>query len=195
MIMLPGQCDVALKEWAGICHALARGRQTLLLRKGGVRERAGQFAPEHEVFWLYPTRVHEAEQGLREPAFDHAVGRQDPAAEVPLDCLARVELLEYVTSEDSLAALEPFHIWTRETIARRFAYRRPGLWVMGIRVFRHDPPWSLLPSQEQLGCQSWVELEKPLPAEELRPVLEDDTAGERLAQLRTALGGRRGTET
>ena len=26
----------ALKEWAAICQALAEGRQTLLLRKGGV---------------------------------------------------------------------------------------------------------------------------------------------------------------
>ena len=59
------ECAVAFKEWAGICDALGAGRQCVILRKGGIAEGPGGFAPEHDAFWLYPTRVHEAEQGLR----------------------------------------------------------------------------------------------------------------------------------
>src|ERR1700722_13719814 len=33
----------AFKEWAVTCQALAAGRQSLLLRKGGIHERDGRF--------------------------------------------------------------------------------------------------------------------------------------------------------
>ncbi len=61
----PGTCAVAFKEWSGVCDALADGRQSILLRKGGIREEpgAGRFVPEHREFWLYPTGVHQAAAG------------------------------------------------------------------------------------------------------------------------------------
>ena len=63
----PESCAVAFKEWAGVCDALIEGRQTIIIRKGGISEGAGPgvFVPEHAEFWLYPTWVHQAEQGLR----------------------------------------------------------------------------------------------------------------------------------
>src|SRR5690349_18365047 len=64
----PGSCRVAFKEWSGVCDALVEGRQSLIVRKGGIAEGPRGFAPEHAAFWLYPTHVHEAEQGLRAPA-------------------------------------------------------------------------------------------------------------------------------
>lgn len=62
---LPVTCDVAFKEWASVCEALASGEQTIILRKGGIAEGPGGFTVEHRAFWLYPTFVHQAEQGLR----------------------------------------------------------------------------------------------------------------------------------
>ena len=47
----------ALKEWAVICRALAEGRQSLLLRKGGIAEAGGAFQVEQPRFWLLPTYV------------------------------------------------------------------------------------------------------------------------------------------
>ena len=65
--LLPKTCRVAFKEWAGVCDALIEGRQTVIIRKGGISETAGpgEFDLEHPEFWLYPTWVHQAEQGLR----------------------------------------------------------------------------------------------------------------------------------
>ena len=51
--------SIAFKEWAVICRALAEGRQSLILRKGGIAEAGGQFRPEHDRFLLYPTYFHE----------------------------------------------------------------------------------------------------------------------------------------
>ena len=61
---------IALKEWAVVCRALADGRQSLLLRKGGIAETGGQFQIEHSRFWLYPTYVHQQAEGIIPAARD-----------------------------------------------------------------------------------------------------------------------------
>jgi hypothetical protein len=186
-----GLCAVAFKEWAGVCQALGEGRQSLIVRKGGIDEGPSGFTPEHQAFWLYPTYVHQAQQGLKtEPATSEKSPRTEPTIspeEVAIQFLAKVELIQHVTSEDRLAALAPFHVWTEETLRKRFAYRRPGLWVMGVRIFRRDSPWILQPSPEQLGCKSWVTLEPALSTADLHPVLDDHAAAHQARLLREAL--------
>jgi hypothetical protein len=55
----PNDLRVALKEWASVCGALSRGRQIILLRKGGIYESAGEFEIEHRQFLLFPTYLHQ----------------------------------------------------------------------------------------------------------------------------------------
>ena len=80
---------IALKEWAAVCEALAAGRQTILLRKGGIAEGPGGFRPEHSEFWLLPTWFHAAARGTqaRRPAFFRVVRRSAPADRVRINCL------------------------------------------------------------------------------------------------------------
>jgi hypothetical protein len=152
-------CGVAFKEWAGVCDALIAGRQTVIIRKGGISETAGPgaFAAEHPEFWLYPTWVHQAEQGLR----PIAAGLTTAAAtvqvlarpeSVPIRGLVTVDLIGYVESEEGLPPLEPFHIFTAETICKRFRYRRPGLWVLGARVWRCAAGLTAAVTPEHAGC-------------------------------------------
>ena len=96
-------------------------------------------------------------------------------------------MLRHVDSHETLALLEPFHVWKPETIRKRFEYRRPGLWVLGVRVYRREEPWTVDPTPEQLGCKSWVRLETPIPTEGLRPVLPPEAASGRLEKLRSLL--------
>jgi hypothetical protein len=189
MSSLPGSCGIAFKEWAGVCDALVEGRQTLILRKGGIREEAGSFAPEHRFFWLYPTHVHQTEQGLRpQPAGEKVGSSPGPGDRVWIRALAAVELIHHIDEEQSLPLLESFHVWTTETIRKRFHYRKPGLWVMGVRVFRRDEPWPLLPTPSQLGCKSWVVLNAPLSTEGLLPVLDAERWAHQLERLRSFVG-------
>lgn len=185
MSALPDDCGIAFKEWAGVCWALMEGRQTLIVRKGGISEGPGGFAPEHRVFWLYPTHVHQAQQGLRDeaPAAPPA-GADDPVA---IEALAVVELVRRLDSEEDLLPLTPFHLWTLETMRKRFAYRQPGLWVLGVRVYRREPARTLHPTPEQLGCKSWVVLDSPLSTRGCRPVLDEDTSQQRLRLLQSSL--------
>jgi len=170
----PDSCAVAFKEWAGVCDALIEGRQSVIVRKGGISEGSGPgtFVPEHDEFWLYPTWIHQAEQGLR------SSGGAGPAAHpvdpgvVPIRALVRVGPIGYVESEETLAELEGFHIFTAETIVKRFHYRQPGLWVLGARVWRHDTGFAVAATPEHAGCKTWVDLDLPLPTTALAPVLD-----------------------
>ena len=105
MSLLPDQCAIAFKEWSEICQVLADGRQTLIVRKGGIREGPGGFSPEHQAFWLYPTYVHQAQQGLRDREPDRPGDRSpraDPGDRVSIRALAVVEHLWHVHSEADL---------------------------------------------------------------------------------------------
>src|SRR5205823_1408796 len=138
----PESCGWAFKEWAGVCDALASGRQCLILRKGGIAEDSGRFAPEHDAFWLYPTHVHEAQQGLRVIG-DEPEGDPTPPGHVDLRALAMVAEVGYLDRPEALGALEEFHVWTEETVRKRFAYRQPGLWVLGVRAWVRPSPWRI----------------------------------------------------
>lgn len=55
--MTPGlERTPGLKEWGAAIHGLLDGRQTVLLRKGGIHEK--RFAVDAEQFVLFPTVVH-----------------------------------------------------------------------------------------------------------------------------------------
>jgi hypothetical protein len=185
--LLAKTCGVAFKEWAGVCDALIAGRQAIVIRKGGISETAGPgaFAPEYPEFWLLPTWVHQAEQGLR------VAGGKSPTAHpvdrdgaVLIQGLVDVDGIGYVKNEETLLALEEFHIFTAETILKRFHYRRPGLWVLGARVWRREAGFTLAPTPELAGCKTWVFLEQPVPTAGLEPVLDDAQWASRRDQLR-----------
>jgi hypothetical protein len=178
---LDNACSVAFKEWAGICDALADGRQSILLRKGGIAEDGGRFAPEHPAFWLYPTRIHEAQQGLR---IETPTLVQSPPGTVPLYALAVAEVILHLDRESDLEPLADLHIWTDETIRKRFHYRAPGIWVLGVRAYRPESPILLEVTPEQAGCKTWVPLERPLSTSGLIPVIDDARHAGRMDRLR-----------
>jgi hypothetical protein len=182
---IPETCDIAFKEWAGVCEALADGKQTIILRKGGIAEDRGLFVPEHRAFWLYPTQVHEAQQGLR-TAQGHTTSGFKPN-QVILGTLAVVEFVHHLDRLEDLEPLAEFHVWTQETVSKRFMYRKPGLWVLGVRIGQIPVPWVINVTADQAGCKSWVPLYTSLSTEGFVPALDDAEAARRLDRLRAAL--------
>jgi hypothetical protein len=151
----------AFKEWAVVCEALATGRQSLILRKGGIAEENGEFQPEHRRFWLFPTYLHQQAEGLRPEAVARlAVIEADrpAAAVVRLSHFVEVPVVYRAENLEALLRLSPYHVWSEQTVAQRFHYRRPGLFVLPVRVYRADTPIEvpLLPEYE--GCKTWVDL-------------------------------------
>ena len=180
-------CGIAFKEWASVCDALLDGRQTIILRKGGVSEGTapGFFVPEHSEFWLYPTWVHQAEQGVREGATGATPSPSIPGdGTVPIRALVRVELLGYVETEESLPSLEEHHVLTALRLSSSGSVtRRPGLWVLVARVWRHEPGHSIALTPEHAGCKTWVMLEQPLATRGLTPVFDEEAWKQRRERL------------
>lgn len=178
---------------------MTEGRQSLILRKGGIAENDGVFQPEHRAFWLYPTHLHEPVQGLREERFSSGAPDSRKPGIVPISALAVVDRVHHVEDETILSQLEPMHVWTEETVRKRFMYRSPGLWVLGVRVWAGESPIELEEKPEYAGCRSWVPLGEDLATEDLTAVLDaerHDEAMERLAEAleRPAQRSRKGVD-
>src|SRR6187397_2303829 len=104
---------IALKEWAAVCLALAEGRQSLLVRKGGIAEGSGGFRMEHEEFWLFPTQFHQSPDQLSSDGAE-LLGRVQKLAPPPgqllIDCYAVVKSVAFVQDEARLTDLDGWHV-------------------------------------------------------------------------------------
>ena len=157
----------AFKEWAVICEALAQGKQALILRKGGIAEPAGEFQLEQRRFWLFPTYVHQQESGIRQ---DGAPLLNKVLAERPATGMVRLSHFAEVTGIYHVHALMPallighLHLWSDETVEKRFAYRTPGLYVLTVRVHRMARAHEIDDTPRYQGCRSgwsWISRCRP----------------------------------
>src|SRR6516162_920779 len=163
----------AFKEWAVICKALAQGKQALILRKGGIEE---SFAVEHTRFWLFPTYTHQQRDGIQRealPLLEEAHAEKPPEGIVRLSHFAEISGAYHVHALTPALLLAHLHLWSEETVRKRFAYRAPGLFVLPVRVYKSAQVFELPDTAYYQGCRSWVELERGLPTEGATPVLTD----------------------
>ncbi len=191
--VLPSRSNAALKEWAIVCQALADGRQSLLIRKGGILEIKRGFQVEHRDFWLFPTYVHQnVEQLIPEVHAEFSAAQAVRRSEgvVQLELYATVADVVQVTDLDRLRGLEGLHILSRECVASRFNYRnRPGVHVLVLRVYRRLAPLQTQNTSKYDGCVSWVDLEQPLETARCLPVLSDAEFERRRGEILARLNG------
>ncbi|KAK3235775.1 hypothetical protein CYMTET_54039 [Cymbomonas tetramitiformis] len=180
----------ALKEWAAVCEALAEGQQTILLRKGGIRESG--FDIKASKFGLFPTAFHSEAELLRPPfaeRFSEAMMFQ-PAEELEVKSWA-VCTGAWVTEDaaEALAALSDHHIWAPEFLQTRLRWRpEQPITIMELRVY-NMPPVHFPTRSELWGCFSWVDLSNDalLHFDDSHPVLSDDQFASSQASLRQQL--------
>ena len=179
----------AFKEWAVVCAALASGRQTLILRKGGIHEGREGFRIEHREFWLFPTGFHQQRDEIVSeawPLLDDLQSRGELSGH-ELDLYAVVEDVQQVLDRSALARLSGRHVWSESTIEQRFHYRTPGLFTLTVRVYRRPTTFEIADSPHFAGCKSWVDWPKALPTSALRPVLDDSTFDFRRREIQQLL--------
>ena len=184
------ECSMAFKEWAVVCSAVASGRQTIILRKGGIDEGGHAFRVKHREFWLLPTRFHQdAAQIVTEarPLLDEMERTQPDASKFRVDLYAVVEEVFDVRQLAVVERLAGEHILSRETIEQRFHYRRPGLFVLVVRVYRAPRPFEIADSPYIAGCKSWVELPERFSTAGATSVLADSEFAERMGRIREVL--------
>jgi hypothetical protein len=185
--------NAALKEWAIVCQALADGRQTLLIRKGGVQEIKDGFEVTHRNFWLFPTYVHQKVTDLVPTAHDDFRAIQaamPPPGVLSIHLYATVEDVVKVTDPDRLKGLADQHVLSWDCVAGRFHYRnKPGVHVLVVRVYRRPEPLLLSQKAWYDGCVSWVDLDETINPDGCRPVLSDAEFAVRAADIRVKVSG------
>ena len=181
--------SIGFKEWSAVCEAMGQGRQSIILRKGGIAEGREGFSFKYRSFFLFPTWFHEQPQKVRpdglspsdnaERPTSNAERRMESDVVLPQDdqvieirYAAELDVARTITSWDTAEALEAFHILQPEVVRERFNYEEaPGLHVAFVRVLKLQPAW-IFPNEKRYGgCRSWVNL-PPLPSNtSLQPVL------------------------
>jgi hypothetical protein len=163
--------SIGFKEWAVVCEALGRGKQSIILRKGGIAEGRAGFSFQHHEFYLFPTWFHEQPEKVNAP------GIAMPEAKttgIEIQYFAQLESAQVITAWPVAEALAPFHILKPEVVRERFDYdQAPGIHVAFVRVFRLVPPWRLTNEKKFGGCRSWVPLPEPPADLQLEPVLSE----------------------
>jgi hypothetical protein len=170
--------SAGFKEWSLVCNALGRGRQSVILRKGGIAEGRGGFSFRHREFFLFPTFFHEQIVKVRIAAADIPA----PSSTIAIRWYARVERAVRINSLAIAEALAPLHILSAEVVRERFGYKGDGLNVAFVRVFEVSPVWVLQNEKRFSGCRSWINL-PPAPEMEMRAVLDQTSHDKMHAQF------------
>ena len=182
--------QIALKEWAIVVDALARGDQLLLIRKGGIRDPKGAFQLDHREFFLYPTWEHQQEEALRPEFRDRfkELAAEVPSRSLPLSVYVGVAFCGEIRDPKALAGLERYHIYTPEFFEERMRYKpaTPTL-VVVVRAYRLNKPIAIPIQPEYAGCRSWVPLAQPLEIGETTPVVDNQPFRRALEEMSSAL--------
>jgi hypothetical protein len=176
----------ALKEWAVAVKALECGASALVVRKGGIREKA--FAVPEARFLFFKSYEHQNLDQLKPLYHDllRSIPERRDDGPVIFTSFAEVQGAYEVSETEELEALDPYHIWTPEYAESRLKWRpKKPLTVLVLRTYLLPEPVELPYRAEYGGCKSWISLEKPISPAGSHPAL-DDTAFEELA--RAALG-------
>lgn len=178
----------ALKEWGAAVRALLDGRQTILLRKGGIGEKRFEVAASE--FLLFPTVAHSHAQRVRPEHQDllAAAAGDSTDDQVTVRAAAKVVAAVAVNRPDRLAEIEDLHIWTAESVqADRLDFRpKHRLAVLVVSAMPLAEPVRLTRTPDYAGCTSWVQL--PTTPRLGSPVHADDELAAVVGRVRAAIG-------
>jgi hypothetical protein len=184
----------ALKEWAVVCRALLEGRQSVLLRKGGIVEETRDFQLVEQRFLLYPTYEHQDLDSVQDEYRDWFRATLD---ERPPDDVVRIEGWAEVTdlalTHDLEAVLDvrDTYAWSDDYVRMRMAYKpRKPMNVVVVRAWRLPAPVDVPVLDHFAGCKSWVPLEDAVPLDGSTPAVADDDHRERSRRLLETIGRR-----
>ena len=199
----------ALKEHSYVVRALQQGSQTVLLRKGGLRDRSDAFnnletlITTRRSFYLFPTEFH-ASSSLVKPCYhdnllddehpkNNDINRNNECLVVSSFC--RLTGHWQSSSEGSRALvslLDDFHVWNAETFSRtRLSWNEKRLVsLLELQVFNLDTPLTFPSEDAFYGCFSWIDLPLQQPTSSSNsstPALNPETFRARQHALREKL--------
>ena len=151
----------ALKEWAIVVKALEQGKQTVILRKGGILETASGFSIESKKFFLFPTWEHQETKHVK-PEFhnflNNVLDNNPNEGFNKISSYAEVMYEKDVEDEEIINNLSKFHVWSDSYIQERRNWmpEKPmrAVFLKTVKI----PEFNLSLKPEFSGCKSWIEL-------------------------------------
>ncbi len=158
----PARSSLALKEWGAVAHALLDGRQTVLLRKGGIHEKAFTVEGDGTGVLLFPTVAHSHAERVRPEHADLLpLGAADVTdARLTVRCGVVILHAVAVARPERLPALSDLHIWTDASIREERVEFRPkhALQALVVRAIALPEAITIPRSDAYGGCRSWLDL-------------------------------------
>lgn len=156
---------MGFKEWQVVCDALASGRQSFLLRKGGIHEGRAGFSFAHREFFLFPTRFHAQASQVREGKVQEMPEWQ-VGETLSLTHYIEAQWAVTLTDWEQVKRLEPYHIYSEETVRDRFDWEGKGMHagsihVAFVKVKTLEQAWEIPYVKAYGGCRSWIQLPEP----------------------------------
>jgi hypothetical protein len=177
----------ALKEWSAAVHALLDGRQTVLLRKGGIHEK--RFALSASRFLFFPTVAHSHVERVRTEHRELLAAAETDSTEdeLVLRAGAKVVAAIEINRADNIDEIAHLHIWTPESVrADRLDFRpKHRLTALVVQAFGLREPIRLVRTPDYAGCKSWVSV--PVVPEWAQPVHDSQTLEGVAGDVRRAL--------
>ena len=179
----------ALKEWSVAVDALTQGKTIVLLRKGGIRERQGQFRVDFDRVLLYPTYEHQ-KPDLLKPEYANSVTTVESGwhpQRVSIQAWAQITNIWQVSEQSTVNSLLDYHIWNDRFASERFNWKpKQPLYVLLLRAYRLDTVREISYRSEYGGCRSWLEIEEAIEVDTQNPAIEDekyDRMVDRIAEI------------
>ena len=176
-----------------MCRALEEGRQSVLLRKGGIIEETRDFALVERRFLLFPTYEHQDETSVQPPYrtwFRESIERRPPDDVVRIRSWAEVTDLFLTHDLDAMLALSGHYAWSDDYIRMRMAYKpRKPMNVVVVRTWNLPAPVDVPVLEHFAGCKSWVPLSDPIAMDGAQ-VLSDAEHTTRVGDVAAILGVR-----
>ena len=175
----------ALKEWATVVKALEQGKQTVILRKGGILETASGFNIEAKKFFLFPTWEHQETKHVKPEFHDFLNNVLDNRPEEGFNKITSYAEVLYekdIESNDVINQLSSFHVWSDSYIQERRNWKpEKPMKTVFLRTVR-IPEFNLPLEPEFSGCKSWIELNSNFESGEL--ALSDNEINEKLKKFK-----------
>ncbi|MCU0542103.1 MAG: DUF1802 family protein [Oscillatoriaceae cyanobacterium Prado104] len=166
----------ALKEWNAAVNALEGGKTIVLLRKGGIREKGGQFNVADKQVLLYPTFEHQQPDLLKSDFASevNTVASGWHPETIRIGSWAEITDNFLVAWEPAISGLFPYHIWNDKFIRDRLKWKpdRP-ICILLLRVYRLAEVAEIPYISEYGGCRSWLDLAAPISLDGSKAVLSD----------------------
>lgn len=175
----------ALKEWATVVTALESGKQTVILRKGGILETASGFKIIAKKFILFPTFEHQEEKNLK-PEFHNYLDiiKQNHPQNEHNKITSYAEVIDEVDiqSQEKIKALSDFHIWSNSYINERVNWM-PDKPIKAVFLKVYKIPAKEIPiKSEYHGCKSWININEDIQTG--KAVLSNEELNSRLQKFK-----------